>query len=80
MKKEKVSYSLSWYTFHGRKVIHARREVPYEVTLASRLVLDELMYTWNKNHLESLINEAIDQGDRDRFVELSERYKPYTYE
>ncbi|KGP70778.1 IDEAL domain-containing protein [Pontibacillus yanchengensis] len=80
MKKQKVSYQLKWFPLKGKEVIHAKREVPFEVKLASALVLDELCYLWNKRHLEGQLNEAIDQNDEQRFMELSHVYKPYTFE
>ncbi|MFC0523456.1 IDEAL domain-containing protein [Pontibacillus salicampi] len=80
MERHKVSFQLKCYLFKGREVIHAKKELPFEVKLASSLVLDELCYMWNKQHLETQINEAIDKRDQERFMVLSQQYKPYTYE
>ncbi|MCD5324924.1 MULTISPECIES: hypothetical protein [Pontibacillus] len=80
MRKEKMSYALTWFPMKDRDVIHAKRDVPYEIKLASTLALDELCYKWNKSNLEAQINEAIDLGDQERLLQLSEVYKPYTYE
>ncbi|WP_279402013.1 hypothetical protein [Piscibacillus salipiscarius] len=43
MKKQVTSYVLIKYQFPKRVAIKAKREVPYEIKLAARLVLDELV-------------------------------------
>ncbi|SEP79817.1 IDEAL domain-containing protein [Piscibacillus halophilus] len=77
MKKQVTSYVLIRYQFPKRVAIKAKREVPYEIKLAARLVLDELVFMWNKNALEEQINLAIDQEDYDAFNELSKKYAKY---
>ncbi|MFD2639289.1 IDEAL domain-containing protein [Piscibacillus salipiscarius] len=77
MKKQVTSYVLIKYQFPKRVAIKAKREVPYEIKLAARLVLDELVFMWNKNALEEQINTAIDQGDQRAFDELSKKYAKY---
>ena len=79
MKKAKVSFRLNWFP-SDEKVIHAKRDLPYEIKLASTLVLDELCYNWNKTILEQQVNEAIDHGDQETFEALSRQYKPFTFE
>lgn len=79
MRKQKVSFQLRWFATK-ENVIHAKREVPYEVKLASKLFMDELFYTWNKEYLERELNKAIDQNDKEKFLELSQLYRPYTFE
>ncbi|KGX84921.1 hypothetical protein [Pontibacillus marinus] len=79
MKKAKVSFRLNWFP-SDESVIHAKRELPYEIKLASTLVLDELCYNWNKSNLEKQVNEAIDYGDYEQFEKASQMYKPYTFE
>jgi len=79
MKKATVSFRLNRFP-SDENVIYAMREVPYEIKLASTLVLDELCYNWNKTNLEQQVNEAIDYGDHEQFKQLSLMYKPYTFE
>jgi hypothetical protein len=43
-------------------------------------MLDEFLFTWNKNRLEAQINDSIDQNNRELFNELSAAYRPYTWE
>ena len=79
MKKHKVVYRLQ-RTKRKRAYVTAKREISFEVKLATRLMLDEFYFTWNKNRLEAQINECIDQKDEERFKELSATYRPYTFE
>ncbi|KGX85303.1 IDEAL domain-containing protein [Pontibacillus litoralis] len=80
MKKQKVSYQIKSTFMKGKKKVTAKKEVAFELKLASVLVLDELCYMWNKHHIEAQLNDAIDQQDKERFMELSELYKPFTHE
>jgi len=77
MEKQKQVYR--YYRYDGEKLL-AKREIPYEIKLSSRLILDELCYQWNKAKIESKINEAIEQGDKETFVKLSYDYKHFTLE
>ncbi|WP_217586059.1 IDEAL domain-containing protein [Lentibacillus saliphilus] len=77
MPKQTASCTYVRYT---GPVIRAKREIPYELQVSARLIMDELCYKWNKNQLEAAINDAIDSGDRNMFLELGEQYKPYRYE
>ncbi|PAF17630.1 hypothetical protein CHH69_09235 [Terribacillus saccharophilus] len=79
MKKHKVVYRLQ-RTKRKRAYVTAKREISFEVKLATRLMLDEFYFTWNKNRLEAQINECIDQKDAERFKELSAAYRHYTFE
>jgi len=74
MKKQLTNYQLVCYV---GKPLKAIREIPYEMQLTAQLILDELCFRWNKNRLETLIDQAIEQNDRERFLELSETYKAY---
>lgn len=76
MEKQKVNYH--YYRYDG-EVLQAKREIPFEVKLSSRLILDELCYTWNKAKIEDAINTAIDQGNKEEFINLSKRYKQYIW-
>jgi len=77
MEKQKQVYRYCRY--NGNPLL-AKREIAYEIKLSSRLLLDELCYKWNKSQLETAINQAIDTGDQEKFLEISEDYKFYTFE
>ncbi|MFC4559128.1 IDEAL domain-containing protein [Virgibacillus kekensis] len=77
MKKQKIVYRI--FRYEGN-VIRAKREVTYEFRLVSRLMLDELCFTWNKETLEAAINYSIDNGDKESFLRLSEEYRHYIWE
>ncbi|PWU66782.1 MULTISPECIES: hypothetical protein [Gracilibacillus] len=80
MKKQKVSYRLKSFQQNGDKKLIAKREIPFEIKLASQLVLDDLCFSWNKARLEEKLNEAIDQQDIESFKRLSDSYKSYIWE
>ncbi|MFB1051123.1 IDEAL domain-containing protein [Paraliobacillus sp. JSM ZJ581] len=80
MKKQKVNYYLIKYAALENASIKAKKEVSFEIKLASQLLLDELVSTRNKLHLEQRINQAIDDRDEIAFLELSKRYQVYAYE
>jgi hypothetical protein len=77
MKKQKQI--LKYYRYTG-KVIPAKREVAFELQLASRLELDELCFNYNKEKLETAINHALETGNSALFMELSEVYKQFIWE
>ncbi|WP_077310338.1 IDEAL domain-containing protein [Terribacillus halophilus] len=79
MKKHKVVYRLQ-RTNRKRSYVTAKREIAFEVKLAAKLMLDEFLFTWNKNRLEAQINDSIDQNNQVLFNELSAAYRPYTLE
>jgi len=77
MEKQKQVYR--YFRYDGKKLL-AKREIPFEIKLSSRLILDELCYKWNKATIESAINEAIEHGDKEKFLKLSRQYKHFTFE
>ncbi|MEN1970458.1 IDEAL domain-containing protein [Lentibacillus sp. N15] len=77
MKKQKLVYH--YYRYNG-KVLQAKREIPYEMKLTSRMLLDELCFTWKKTRLEAAINQAIDNGNKEAFLRLSKEYKHFIWE
>ena len=77
MKKQKMIYR--YYRYDGA-VLHAKREIPYELKLASRFILDELCFNWNKENLEAAINRSIDTGNKQKFLKLSKAYRHYIWE
>ncbi|HLR52384.1 MAG TPA: IDEAL domain-containing protein [Candidatus Avamphibacillus sp.] len=77
MEKEKVIYRFSRYS--GKK-IYARREISYEIQLVARLMLDELCFNWNKNRLLEKIDCAFEEGNKEKFLRISEEYKQYVWE
>lgn len=77
MKKEKLVYR--YYRYEG-EVLQAKREISFELKLTSRLLLDELCFSWNKEKLETAINSSIDTGNKEEFLKLSELYKHFVWE
>lgn len=77
MKKQKTVFR--YYRYEGN-VLHARREIPYELRLSSRMILDELCFNWNKARLEAAINSSIDERNEEKFLQLSKEYKHYIWE
>ncbi|MCT2535536.1 IDEAL domain-containing protein [Aquibacillus koreensis] len=80
MKKHKVSYKLKVFSVKKVSRIAAKREISYEIKLASKLILDELCFNWNKARLEEEINESIDSNDKEKFLKLSKKYQLYSWE
>lgn len=80
MKKHKVNYTLR--AFNGKKdsPIKAKREISFEIKLASTLILDSLVSQWNKSNLENKINDSIDKQDKETFLHLSKQYQSYSWE
>ncbi|SES69050.1 hypothetical protein SAMN05216389_101430 [Oceanobacillus limi] len=77
MRKEKVIFR--YHPYDG-KVIKARREIPYDVKLTARLVLDEICFNWNKAQLEAKLNSSIEEGNKEKFEQLREAYLDYIWE
>ncbi len=80
MKKQKISYRLISFDRNRNNAILARREISYEIKLASQLMLDDLCFNWNKARIEEQINLAIDQNDKATFDILSEQFRSYIWE
>lgn len=80
MKKQKINYKLQVFANKRYAKITAKREISYEIKLASKLALDELCFRWNKSRLEDEINKSIDTNDKEAFILLSKDYQPYTWE
>lgn len=76
MNKHKLVYRLCRYE---GGVINARRATPYEIQLTSRIMLDNLCFTWNKKQLQKRIDKALDLGQKEKFMKLSEEYKQYIW-
>lgn len=74
MKKQKLTFR--YFRYDG-VVLHAKREIPYEIKLYSRLILDELCFNSNKSMLESAINRSLKTGNEEQFMKLSKQYKRY---
>lgn len=75
MKKEQQTL-YRFYRYEG-KMISAKKAIPFEMSLQATLLLDHLCYTWNKQRLEQRLNAALDQGDKETFLTLSEEYRHY---
>lgn len=77
MKKEKVVYRFNRYV---GKTLSVKKGMPFEISLSSRMLLDELCFAENKKVLEDKLNAALDQGDAEAFRKLSQAYKQYVWE
>ena len=74
MKKQKTNYHI--YRYKG-KMLEAKKEAPFDISITARLLLDQLCYEWNKEHLQKQFDIALDEGDHDKFMQLSEQYRSY---
>jgi len=77
MKKQKLNYR--FYRYEG-KMLLAKNEIPFEIKLTSRLILDQLSYDWNKKYLQKKIDEAIDCGDETSFNKYGEAYRNFAWD
>ncbi len=80
MRKQKMIYVLRRDPEYRGREITAKRELSFGIRLASRLLLDQMIFEFNKERLDKEINMAIDNNDREEFHRLSEKYQPYTRE
>ncbi|WP_058308286.1 IDEAL domain-containing protein [Gracilibacillus massiliensis] len=80
MKKHKLSYQLRKFDKNEQLVLKAKREIPFEIRLASQLVLDDLCFSWNKARLEEDINQSIDENNKEAFETLSKTFNSYIWE
>ncbi|WP_101843389.1 IDEAL domain-containing protein [Halobacillus sp. Marseille-P3879] len=80
MRKQKLIYVLRRDPGFRNREITAKRELSFGIKLASRLLLDELSFEFNKERLDEEINVAIENNDRKEFKRLSLKYQPYTWE
>lgn len=71
MKKQKVDYR--YIKYEGQE-LQAKREIPFEIKLSSRLLLDELCFNWNKERFINQINDSIDARDKKEFIRLTNIY------
>ncbi len=77
MKKQKTNYR--FFRYDG-KVLLARKEIPFEMKLAARLILDELCYSWNKKHIQERLDQALLDGDEKEFANLSKEFQQFIME
>ncbi len=80
MKKHKLIYQLKKFDKNQQPVLNAKREIPFEIRLASQLVLDDLCFSWNKARLEEGINQSIDDNNKEAFETLSKTFSSYIWE
>lgn len=80
MKKQKVNYRLKHFYYNNNFTFYAKREIPFEIHLASKLMLDTLCFNWNKARLLEKINDSIDRKDKETFQALSKIYSSYLWE
>lgn len=77
MRKAKTVYRIFRY---AGKPLQAKREIPFEMRLVARMMLDELCFNWNKAILEEALNSSIDGNNHEAFQHLSEKYKQFVWE
>src|SRR5690625_2401746 len=77
MQNKQIVYR--YYRYNG-KPLQAKREIPYEIKITTRLLLDELCFKWNKEKLAQAIDDALERGDEFAFKKLSEKYSHYIWE
>lgn len=77
MKKEKVV--LMFFRYDG-KPVQAKREVPFEMRLQARMILDEMCFQYNRARLEENLNKALEERNKSVFVEYSEALKEFIWE
>ncbi|WP_181349266.1 IDEAL domain-containing protein [Thalassobacillus sp. CUG 92003] len=80
MKQQKINYVLRRDPEFRNQVIAAKRELSYGIQLASRLLLDEMCFRFNKQRLDAQINDTLENEDRETFERLSKIYDPFTRE
>ncbi len=74
MKKHVLKYR--FFRYRGGVLI-AKRDVPFDIKITSRMLLDELCFEWNKQFIVDRINESIDKKDEKAFIKYSELYKNF---
>ena len=74
MKKQKVDYH---YIKYEGQVLQAKMEIPFEIKLSSRLLLDDLCFNWNRERFINQINDSIDVRDKEEFLRLSKMYNKF---
>ncbi|KOO50552.1 IDEAL domain-containing protein [Priestia koreensis] len=57
----------------SRKDLYTQREIQYQKTAND--LLDHLSYVFNKERLTFLIDDALDKGDKETFIQLTNEYK-----
>lgn len=77
MEKARTVYQFRRYDGESLK---AKREIPYEIRLQAKLILDELCFNWNKKMLEQKLNESLERDNKKEFMRLSNVYKQYIWE
>ncbi|WP_042224520.1 IDEAL domain-containing protein [Oceanobacillus manasiensis] len=77
MKKEKLIYK---YKRYEGSVTSAKKEIPFEFRLSSRMILDEICFQYNKQRIEASINQAIASGNKEQFMQSSEAFKQFIWE
>lgn len=77
MKKEKLIYK---YKRYEGNVSSARKEIPFEFRLTSRMILDEICFQYNKQIIETSINQAIADDNKEKFMKSSEAFKQFIWE
>lgn len=72
MKRHKENGHLNYQANQAK-----RNEIPYQMQLTARLLLDNLCYEWNHTYLLEQINYALDTSNEEMFTEYSLKYKEF---
>lgn len=72
MKRHKENGHPNYETSHVKL-----NETPYHMQLTARLILDNLCYEWNKQHLLEQINSALDTSNEELFTKYTLEYKEF---
>lgn len=72
MKRHKENGHPNYQANHAK-----RNEIPYQMQLTARLLLDNLCYEWNHTYLLEQINYALDTSNEEMFTEYSLKYQEF---
>lgn len=72
MKRHKENGHPNYQASHAK-----RNEIPYQMQLTARLMLDNLCYEWNHTNLVEQINYALDTSNEEMFRTLSQKYQDF---
>jgi uncharacterized protein YpiB (UPF0302 family) len=77
MKTHKKRYKLVKGSNNKIATFGLSPEQWFTLQLEAQLFLDEMFYRFNKQRLEMFINEAIEKGDKNRFMKIAAIYSRY---
>ena len=63
---------------NGNRLI--KNDIPFEMKLSARLIMDEICYNWNRQHIQKKIDDAIDEENFEALKKYSKIYRHYIVE